>query len=61
MATVRPRPQVMRLSDAAASRIKDIMENAERPIAGIRVGVKNGGLRRNVLHHGIRRVRRPSR
>ncbi len=43
MATVRPRPQVMRLSDAAASRIKDIMENAERPIAGIRVGVKNAG------------------
>jgi iron-sulfur cluster assembly protein len=43
MATARPRPQVMRLSDAAASRIKDIMENAERPIAGIRVGVKNAG------------------
>jgi iron-sulfur cluster assembly protein len=43
MATVRPRPQVMRLSDAAASRIKNIMESAERPIAGIRVGVKNAG------------------
>ncbi len=43
MATVRPRPQVMRLSDAAAARIKEIMANAVRPFAGVRVGVKNGG------------------
>ena len=43
MATDRPRPQVMRLSDAAAARIKDIMAKAERPFAGVRVGVKNGG------------------
>ena len=43
MATARPRPQVMRLSDAAAARIKDIMAKAERPFAGVRVGVKNGG------------------
>ncbi len=43
MATVRPRPQVMRLSDAAAARIKEIMAKAERPFAGVRVGVKNGG------------------
>jgi iron-sulfur cluster assembly protein len=41
--TPRPRPQVMRLSDAAAGRIKDIISRSERPIAGIRVGVKNGG------------------
>ena len=40
MATVRPRPQVMRLSDAAAARIKDIMAKADRPFAGVRVGVK---------------------
>jgi iron-sulfur cluster assembly protein len=33
----------MRLTDAAAARIKDIMARAERPIAGVRVGVKNGG------------------
>ena len=39
----RPRPQVMRLSDAAAARIKDILARAEKPIAGVRVGVKNGG------------------
>jgi iron-sulfur cluster assembly protein len=43
MATPRPRPQVMRLTDAAATRIKDILGKAERPIAGVRVGVKNGG------------------
>jgi len=33
----------MRLSDTAAGRIKDIIGKSERPIAGIRVGVKNGG------------------
>jgi iron-sulfur cluster assembly protein len=43
MASPRPRPQVMRLTDAAAMRIKDILGRAERPIAGVRVGVKNGG------------------
>ncbi len=43
MATPRPRPQVMRLTEAAASRIKEILGNAERPIFGVRVGVKNGG------------------
>ena len=43
MATARPRPQVMRLTDAAADRIKSVMANAGRPIVGVRVGVKNGG------------------
>ena len=43
MATVRPRPQVMRLTDAAASRIKSVMAQAGKPVAGVRVGVKNGG------------------
>jgi iron-sulfur cluster assembly protein len=33
----------MRLTEAAAARIKDIMAKAERPIAAVRVGVKNGG------------------
>jgi iron-sulfur cluster assembly protein len=43
--STRPRPklQVMRLSDAAAARIKEISGRAEKPIAGVRVGVKNGG------------------
>ncbi len=43
MATARPRPQVMTLTDAAATRIKDLMAKSDRPIAGLRVGVKNGG------------------
>jgi iron-sulfur cluster assembly protein len=43
MATLRPRPQVMRLTDAAADRIKAVMAKAERPITAVRVGVKNGG------------------
>jgi iron-sulfur cluster assembly protein len=33
----------MRLTDAAAARIKTVMAKAERPIAAVRVGVKNGG------------------
>jgi iron-sulfur cluster assembly protein len=43
MATARPRPQAMRLSDAAASRIKELMSKMDRPVAGLRVGIKNGG------------------
>lgn len=35
--------KLMSLTDAAAARIRFIMENAEKPIAAIRVGVKNGG------------------
>lgn len=41
--TPRPKPQVMRLTDAAAERIKAVMAKAEHPIAAVRVGVKNGG------------------
>ncbi len=43
MATARPRPQVMRLSDAAAERLREIMSRSERPVAGLRVGVEKGG------------------
>ena len=43
MPTARPRPQVLRLTEAAALRIKDVMARADRPVAGVRVGVKNGG------------------
>src|ERR1700727_3981465 len=39
----RPRPKVVTLSDAAAARVKEIMDRAEQPYAGLRVGVKNGG------------------
>ncbi|WP_170010625.1 iron-sulfur cluster assembly accessory protein [Starkeya sp. ORNL1] len=43
MAEARPRPSVMRLTDAAASRVREIMARADKPVAGLRVGVKNGG------------------
>jgi iron-sulfur cluster assembly protein len=33
----------MRLTEAAAERIKAVMAKADRPIAAVRVGVKNGG------------------
>jgi iron-sulfur cluster assembly protein len=33
----------MSLTDAAAARVHEIIANAEKPIAGLRVGVKNGG------------------
>ncbi len=38
-----PSLKVMSLTDAAASRVKNIIAKAERPIVGVRVGVKNGG------------------
>jgi len=39
----RERPKVIRLTDAAAVRIRDIMEKSEGRYVGVRVGVKNGG------------------
>jgi iron-sulfur cluster assembly protein len=39
----RPRPKVVTLTDAAAARVKEIMARADKPYAGLRVGVKNGG------------------
>lgn len=35
--------KVMSLTDAAADRIRGVMSRANKPIAGLRVGVKNGG------------------
>jgi iron-sulfur cluster assembly protein len=43
MAVARPKAQVVRLTEAAAERIKAVMAKADRPIAAVRVGVKNGG------------------
>ena len=39
----RPRPKVVTLTDRAAERVREIMGKAEKPYAGLRVGVKNGG------------------
>jgi iron-sulfur cluster assembly protein len=33
----------MKLTDAAAERVRQIMAKSERPVAGLRIGVKNGG------------------
>lgn len=39
----RERPKPIRLSEAAAARLREIMTNAEGRYAGVRVGVTNGG------------------
>ena len=39
----RPRPQVMSLTEAAATRVREIMASSDKAIAGVRVGVKNAG------------------
>ncbi len=39
----RERPKAVRLTDSAASRIRDIMADAEGKYQGVRVGVTNGG------------------
>ncbi len=39
----RPRPAVVSLTEAAADQVKAIMARAEKPYAGLRVGVKQGG------------------
>ena len=35
--------KVMTLTDAAAARVQEIISASEKPIAGLRVGVRNGG------------------
>ena len=35
--------KIMSLSDAAAERIKEIMEDSDKPVIGLRVGIKNAG------------------
>src|SRR4030081_1026646 len=39
----RPRPQVMRLTEAAALRVQEHTKGADSEIVGLRVGIKNGG------------------
>lgn len=43
MNTPRPRPAVMTVTEAAASRVRELIARAEKPVEGVRVGVKNGG------------------
>lgn len=39
----RPKLQVMKLTEAAAARIKTLMADPEKPLSALRIGVKNGG------------------
>ncbi len=39
----RARFAVMSMTDAAAERARGLIANAGRPVAGLRVGIKNGG------------------
>jgi len=39
----KPLPKVMTLTEKAAERVRKIIEASDKPIAGLKVGVKNGG------------------
>ena len=39
----RPKPSILSITDAAASRIREIVARADRPVAGVRLGIKKGG------------------
>jgi iron-sulfur cluster assembly protein len=43
MGEPRPKLKVMSLTDAAADRVRVILEKAERPAVGLRVGITKGG------------------
>jgi iron-sulfur cluster assembly protein len=39
----RPRPSVISLTEAAAARVRELVEGSDTPLAGLRIGVKNSG------------------
>ena len=41
--STRSRPKAMTLTEAAAARVREIMAANPGPVAGLRIGVKNGG------------------
>jgi iron-sulfur cluster assembly protein len=43
MGSTRSRFKVMTLTEAAAARVQEIIAASDKPVAGLRVGVKNGG------------------
>jgi iron-sulfur cluster assembly protein len=43
MALASSRFAVMSVTESAAARVREILASADRPLAGLRVGVKNGG------------------
>jgi iron-sulfur cluster assembly protein len=40
---LRAKFQVLSLTDTAAARVKEIVERSSKPLAGVRVGVRNAG------------------
>jgi len=43
MGTARPIPSVISLTERAADRVRELVAANERPLVGVRVGVKNAG------------------
>ncbi len=43
MSTLHARPAVLSITDAAAQRIAKIMEDKQGEVAGLKIGIKNGG------------------
>lgn len=41
--TARPRPSVISLTERAADRVRELIDGNEKPLIGVRVGVKNAG------------------
>lgn len=39
----RPRPSVITLTETAAERVRELLEDSDTPAVGVRVGVKNAG------------------
>ena len=39
----RPRPAVITLTETAAARVRELIEASDRPLAGVRLCVKNSG------------------
>lgn len=39
----RPRPQLMTVTEAAAQRVRDLLEQRGKPTAGVRIGVRTKG------------------
>ena len=43
MSEMRPKPSVLTVTDAAAARVREIVANAGKPVAGVRLGISKGG------------------
>jgi iron-sulfur cluster assembly protein len=54
----KPRFQVIRVTEPAANRVREIVANADGPVEGVRVGVKKGGCAG--MEYTLDLVRQPS-